>query len=117
MARGWRRPGGDAVTPPRPETILEEAQRLVHGDRRAAYGHPADDYQCTGEIWEAMLRRLPGVVIPRGTITARIACLMSEAPKLSREVFQHKRDNCTDIAGYAACVQLCAEREGQPQTG
>lgn len=101
----------------KPETILEEAQRLVYGDRQAAYGHPADDYQCTGEMWAAMLRRIPGVVIPDGAITPRIASLMMVAVKLSREVNKPKRDNRVDGAGYFACADLCAEREAERQDG
>lgn len=93
------------------ETILEEAQRLVYGDRRDSYGHPYDDYACTGEMFEAILRRLPGVVIPRGTIRPDVACLMMVAGKVSRQVHKPKRDGNVDIAGYAACAQLCAERE------
>lgn len=93
-------------------TILEEAQQLVYGDRQAAYGHPADDMGCTGAIWEALLNRMPGVTIPRGTITARVASVMMAAGvKATREVFQHQRDNLTDMAGWAGCAQLCAERE------
>lgn len=32
----------------RPETITEEAQRLVLGDRQDDYGHPAEDFARTG---------------------------------------------------------------------
>jgi hypothetical protein len=98
--------------PQRPETILEEAQRLVHGDRQQDYGHPADDYRRTGAMWEAILRDMPGVTLPPGTISPRIACLMMAAVKISREVNRPKRDNLTDLAGYAACAAMCAEREG-----
>lgn len=37
------------------ETILQEAQRLVHGDRQGSYGHPLDDYTRTGTMWGAIL--------------------------------------------------------------
>lgn len=86
------------------ETILQEAQRLVYGDRQAAYGHPYDDYSRTARMWEAILG------LPPLTIEPRIACLMMAAVKISREVNKPKRDNITDLAGYAACAQLCAER-------
>lgn len=86
------------------ETILEEAQRLVHGPRQGDYGHPFDDYTRTARMWEAILG------VPQGTITPRIACLMMAAVKISREVHRPKRDNLTDLAGYAACAQMCSER-------
>ena len=37
------------------ETILQEAQRLVHGDRGVDYGHPLDDFNRTAAIWTAIL--------------------------------------------------------------
>jgi len=87
------------------ETILQEAQRLVHGDRQAAYGHPYDDYARTARMWEAILG------LPPYRITPSTACLMMAAVKISRQVNKPKRDNMTDLAGYAACAQMCAERE------
>jgi hypothetical protein len=89
------------------ETILEEAQRLVHGDRGAAYGHPADDYRATGEMWRAMIRRRYGVDVP---LTPDFACLMMVAVKLSREAGKPKRDNLVDAAGYAECASMCLDR-------
>jgi hypothetical protein len=100
----------DAVTfniaPDAPtESALQEAQRLVHGDRGAAYGHPIDDYTRTGRMWGAILG-LPD-------IDPRICCLMMAAVKVSREVNAPKRDNRVDLAGYAECAQMVAERQGK----
>lgn len=86
------------------ETILQEAQRLVHGNRGADYGHPIDDYTRTGRIWGAILG-LPD-------IDPRLCCLMMAAVKISREVNRHKRDNLTDLAGYAECADMVAQRQG-----
>ena len=58
------------------ETILDEAQRLVHGHRGADYGHPIEDYTRTGRMWGAILG------IP--DIDPRICCLMMAAVKVSR---------------------------------
>lgn len=86
------------------ETILQEAQRLVHGNRQALYGHPIEDYTRTGRIWGAILG------IP--DIDPRIACLMMAAVKISREVNKPKRDNRVDLAGYAECADMVAEKQG-----
>jgi hypothetical protein len=88
------------------ESALQEAQRLVHGDRGTAYGHPIDDYTRTGRMWGAILG-LPD-------IDPRICCLMMAAVKVSREVNAPKRDNRVDLAGYAECAQMVAERQGKP---
>jgi hypothetical protein len=85
------------------ETILQEAQRLVHGDRGAAYGHPIEDYTRTGRMWGAILG-LPD-------IDPRICALMMAAMKLSREAHKPKRDNRTDLAGYAECADMIAQRQ------
>lgn len=86
-----------------PETILEEAQRLVHGDRGADYGHPIEDYTRTGRMWGAILG-LPD-------IDPRLCALMMAALKIGREVHKPKRDNRTDLAGYAECADMIAERQ------
>lgn len=88
---------------PTDETILQEAQRLVHGNRGADYGHPIEDYTRTGRIW--------GAILGIGDIDPRIACLMMAGVKISREVNKHKRDNLTDLAGYAECASMVAERQ------
>lgn len=82
------------------ETILEEAQRLVHGDRGADYGHPIEDFTRTGRIWGAILGTDP---VP----PAKVALCMIGV-KLSREVHAPKRDNRTDIAGYAETLDMVA---------
>lgn len=94
--------------PPPRESVLQEAQRLVHGDRGADYGHPIDDYVVTGAFWGAILDRAKHT---SGPIDPRIACLMMAAVKISREAGKHKRDNLTDLAGYAECAQMVAERQ------
>lgn len=112
---------GQPVDRPEPatesETVLQEAQRLVHGDRGASYGHPIDDYTATGRIWAATLdrwlRKQPGFedTPPFPDIDPRIAALMMVGVKLSREAHKPKRDNRTDMAGYAECVDMIAERQ------
>lgn len=79
------------------ETILQEAQRLVHGDRQADYGHPLDDFTRTGQMWAAIL----GV-----PVTPEQVGLCMAAVKISRQCNRPKRDNMTDLAGYAATVDM-----------
>lgn len=91
----------DVVVHEDDETVLQEAQRLVYGDRQAAYGHPADDYGRTAKMWSVIL----------GTeVSAKQAALCMCAVKLSREVNQPKRDNLVDLAGYAAVAARIENR-------
>lgn len=86
-----------------PETILQEAQRLVHGDRGDAYGHPIDDFTRTGRMWAAILDVEKVTPVQVGLCMA--------AMKMSRQCNKPKRDNMTDLAGYAETVQMVVDRE------
>lgn len=92
------------------ESTLQEAQRLVYGDRGESYGHPADDYQVTGDVWRAMIRGRYGVDAP---LTADFVCLMMAGMKLSRESVRPKRDNRVDGAGYFECADMCITRQDE----
>jgi uncharacterized protein DUF6378/uncharacterized protein DUF4406 len=124
MLPGWDRPGSRGAVweravaqmlglaifsaaepqpPIAPETILEEAQRLVYGPRQADYGHPLDDFTRTAVIWSAIIG---------APVTAEKVGLCMVGLKLSRQVNHPKRDNLTDAAGYAGTVQMVIdERE------
>jgi hypothetical protein len=86
------------------ETILEEAQRLVHGDRQAAYGHPIEDFTRTAAIWSAILG---------APVTAEQVGLCMIGVKISRQCNTPKRDNMTDAAGYAETVQMVVEERAR----
>lgn len=83
-------------------TILEEAQKLVYGDRQASYGHPLDDFTRTAAMWSAILGH---------PVTAQQVGLCMCAVKISRQVNAPKRDNLVDLAGYAATVELVIDEE------
>ena len=98
------------------ESVLQEAQRLVHGDRGADYGHPVHDFTRTGRIWAAVLG-LPEV-------TPQQVALCMIGVKMSREVNRPKRDNRVDIAGYVETLDMVetyteppSDETGEYQTG
>ncbi|MCK4625059.1 MAG: hypothetical protein KAV00_07100 [Phycisphaerae bacterium] len=92
----------------REKTILQEAQDLVYGDRNDDYGHPVEDFAKTAKIWTGIL--LPKLKEGMEVSTKEVALCMVGV-KISREVNKHKRDNCTDGAGYFATAQMIAEHE------
>ncbi len=83
--------------------VLEEAVKLVYGDRQAAYDHPARDFEHTAALWEAWLHRR-GVVNGKAGIDAEDVAMMMVLLKISREAHKHKRDNLVDAAGYLLCL-------------
>ena len=82
------------------EDILEEALRLTSGDRNNSYGPPDQDFKRTAAMWSAIL----GV-----EVQAKHVALCMIVLKVSRATWASKRDNWTDIAGYARCGFLCEE--------
>lgn len=90
------------------ESTLQEAQRLVHGDRGVAYGHPLDDFSRTAAMWSAILDH---------PVSAEQVGLCMCAVKISRQCNMPKRDNMVDLAGYAETVQMVIdERAGRAHT-
>lgn len=92
------------LEPPAPETPLQEAQRLVHGDRQASYGHPIEDFTRTGRMW--------GAILGTDDVPPEKVALCMIAVKMSRECNRPKRDNAVDMAGYAETLHMVRERQG-----
>jgi hypothetical protein len=87
------------------ETILEEAQRLIHGERNKNYGHPRENFRDISGLFSAYLG------IPITDID--VANLMILVKVARQKGSEYKRDNYTDIAGYAGCVERIYE---EPET-
>jgi hypothetical protein len=94
----------DATTgEPFHETVLDEAKRLVYGDRAQDYGHPLDECERIGKFWSVIL----GCEVKPEQVPL---CMI--AMKISREMNRRKKDNATDVAGYAECLdRIHRERE------
>lgn len=74
-------------------TILEEAQAIIEGPRREAYGDAVQSFERLATVWSALLR------VP---VTARQVAHCMIALKLCRDSNAAGRDNLVDVAGYAA---------------
>lgn len=84
------------------EIVLQEAERLVIGDRQRDYDHPMISCGWIAEIWTALLA---GKLKLGSKITSRDVCRLMIGMKLSRDTAHEKRDNIVDIAGYARVAE------------
>lgn len=83
------------------ESILQEAERLVGGDRQWAYDTPLNNCTRIGKIW--------GVILGTDPVPPETVGLMMCGLKIAREVHRHSRDNLVDLAGYAHVTHQCIE--------
>ena len=82
------------------ETILEEAQRIIHGPRRDHYGHPRKNFEDIAAGWS---------VIMDTPVTAEQVGQSMIWVKICREKNSPQRDNKVDIAGYAGTLEMLEE--------
>jgi hypothetical protein len=97
-----------AAQPPAPETIAEEAARIVYGDREKAYDDPNVNFEKIALMWNGLLLRK---LKPTMRITPQDVALAFVLLKVSRESHRPQRDNRVDMIGYV----LCGDRIMQTQ--
>jgi hypothetical protein len=93
-------------TTPR-QSVLDEAGRLIHSDRNVAYGPPMKNFERIAALWSVYLKDHP----PGEPLQPYQVADMNILQKVARSMEAPKRDNYTDIAGYAACGWECAETD------
>ena len=88
---------GAVLESSRPETVNEEAQRLITGDRNKTYDHPLDNFNRIARIWSVIF----GIEVSEEQVG-----LAMVGVKIAREAYHPKRDNLVDGAGYFGTVQM-----------
>lgn len=83
-----------------PESICEEAYRIQGGDRQQEYGDPTRNFEDIANLWREYVIAAGGWKVE---FTARDVAHMMILMKVARNCHKPKRDNWTDIAGYAQC--------------
>ncbi len=82
------------------ESILQEADRILNGDRDADYGDPVENFKRISRIASAILNK---------DITDEECCVVMLAVKLARENYKHKRDNVVDGVAYMEILSRIKE--------
>jgi len=81
-------------------SILEEASKIVDGDREQTYGHPALNFERTAVLWSVVF----GHEVTLEQVALAMICL-----KIAREVHVPTRDNLVDLVGYARCIEKMSD--------
>lgn len=84
--------------------LLDEANRLVSGDRQNDYGHPADDFERIARLYAPILEADidPALKHALLMIQVKISRLLNTPDHI---------DSVIDIAGYAKCYGMILERK------
>ena len=99
----------DEEPEPEIESVLTEANRLIHGDRQGVYGHPYHDFTRTATMWSGY----KGIEFTPEDVAA-----MMIQVKLSRLANSPgHRDSVVDIAGYAGTLEMVQEYRHGVQEG
>lgn len=87
---------------PMENTILEEAQKAVYGDRQSDYGTVTENFGTIAALWTATL----GKKLREGErVTPELVGLCMVQIKVARQMYKPKRDNLVDGAGYFATIE------------
>ena len=87
------------------ESVLQEAERIINGERRESYGGALESFDRIAKLWEPLL----GV-----SVSAETVALCMIQLKVARYLNGQQRDSIVDIAGYAGCLEKIARERGTP---
>ena len=80
-------------------SVLNEANKIVNGERASTYGGPEDSFKTIGDLWQAYA----GVAFSPSDVAIMLGLLKVARLKNS----PNHRDSWVDLAGYAACGAEC----------
>lgn len=92
------------------DSILDEAKQITGHDRMTDYGHPEENFQNIANLWNCYLYSKTKDLLNLKEHDASVLLELLKADdiamlmvlfKVARQMNGPKRDNLTDIAGYA----------------
>ena len=87
------------------KSILEEAARIISGERDTQYGGPEDSFGMIASLWEPYIREKCVSDFGEVFINPDDVGILMALLKIARiATGQPKADNFVDLAGYAACA-------------
>ena len=86
-------------------SVLEEAHKIIYGDREQTYGKPSKNLETIAKMWNAYLLALPERELNAKDVS--VMMILLKAARLANQ--QTHRDSVVDICGYAALIERCDE--------
>lgn len=88
--------------------VLDEANRLIHGDRQAQYGPPEENFKNIAKFWNIRFAHLlkDGAEFAPSDVAVAMVFL-----KLARDMQGFKLDTAVDGAGYLALMAYMKDIE------
>ncbi len=90
--------------PEPPDNILEEADKIIYGDREQTYGSPDTNLRRIAALWTAYIAAKQPHALTPVVFSPEDVCWMMVQLKMARQMNAPKRDNLVDAAGYVALI-------------
>ncbi len=89
------------------ESVLQEAERLINGDRQATYGKAITSFERIADLWSAYIGGVSLTAMDVANLMALLKISRAKSALDTPEVIH--RDSYVDLAGYAALAVRCHE--------
>ncbi|SIE08650.1 DUF6378 domain-containing protein [Mycobacteroides abscessus] len=86
------------------ESILQEAERIINGDRAEQYGDPKVMFERIAEFWTSYLYPFTEALTPVDVANMMVLLKISRS-KAAVDRGEYHRDDHVDIAGYAGLTE------------
>lgn len=101
------------------ESILQEAERIINGDRAEQYGDPKVMFERIAEFWTSYLYPFTEALTPVDVANMMVLLKISRS-KAAVDRGEYHRDDHVDISGYAGLTEKLADDPNivqQPKVG
>lgn len=87
------------------DSVLQEAHKIIYGDREKTYGKPSKNLDTIGKMWTAYVTASGLTEFSAKDVAVMMVLL--KAARLAND--PNHRDSVVDICGYAALIERCDE--------
>jgi hypothetical protein len=86
-------------------SVLQEAHKIIYGDREKTYGHPDKNLSTISKMWNAYVTAIDGRELNAKDVA--VLMILLKTARLAND--QTNRDSIVDICGYAALIERCKD--------